>query len=179
MSTSCRSSSLMSNAGNVLKVPHIKDSHSSDGVALPLDVLQARLRFLPGGLTTGEAELRLKNYGLNEIAREKPLSPLRRLWNHLKNPLVILLSILGTVSWLTADISTTIVIFLMVVLGVVLRYFQEMRADKAAEKLKAMVSTHATVVRDGKQTELPLRLLVPGDLVVLSAGDMVPADVRE
>ncbi|WP_431217598.1 hypothetical protein ACQ86N_25825 [Puia sp. P3] len=59
-----------------------------------------------------------------------------------------------------------------------LRYFQETRADHAAEKLRAMVSTHATVLRDGQPAELPLQLIVPGDMVILSAGDMIPADIR-
>ncbi|GGA94581.1 magnesium-translocating P-type ATPase [Puia dinghuensis] len=160
------------------KIAAIKASYSSNGIGLPLKELQAKLQFSRDGLTTEEAEARLRQYGFNEIAREKPLSWFRRLWNHLKNPLVILLSILAAVSWITADVPSAIVIFTMVVLGVVLRYFQEVRADKAAQKLKAMVSTHATVVRDGKQTELPLKLLAPGDIVILGAGDMIPADVR-
>jgi Mg2+-importing ATPase len=71
-----------------------------------------------------------------------------------------------------------VVIFVMVVLGVVLRFFQEMRADNAAEKLKAMVSNTATLVRDGKEAEVSLKMLVPGDIIRLEAGDMVPADVR-
>ena len=66
----------------------------------------------------------------------------------------------------------------MVVLGVVLRFYQEMRADNAAEKLKAMVSNTATLVRDGLEAEVPLKMLVPGDIIRLAAGDMVPADVR-
>ena len=66
----------------------------------------------------------------------------------------------------------------MVLLGIVLRYLQESRADSAAEKLEAMVSTTATVVRAGKRKEISLKELVPGDIVHLSAGDMVPADVR-
>src|ERR1700690_2587678 len=66
----------------------------------------------------------------------------------------------------------------MVLLGLVLRFVQESRADTAAEKLKAMVSTTATVVREGQRKEIPLGDLVPGDIVRLSAGDMVPADVR-
>jgi Mg2+-importing ATPase len=66
----------------------------------------------------------------------------------------------------------------MIVLGVALRFYQEMRADNAAEKLKAMVNTRSTVVRDGKEAELALKLLAPGDIVRLAAGNMVPADVR-
>ena len=147
-------------------------------IALKLEDIKSRVGFFPEGLTQVEADFRLKKYGFNEVAKEKPLSPWRRLLNNLKNPLVILLAILGIVSFLTGDVGGTIVIFVMVLLGVILRYMQEMRADNAAQKLRAMVSTHATVCRDGKDTELPLKLLVPGDLVRLGAGDMVPADVR-
>ncbi|WP_099459366.1 magnesium-translocating P-type ATPase [Flavisolibacter tropicus] len=150
----------------------------SNEMGLPLNELKTRMGFFREGLTTQEATKRLQQYGFNEIAKEKPLSALKRLWNHLKNPLVILLSVLGVVSWLTSDIRATIVIFVMVLLGIILRYFQEMRADKAAEKLKAMVSTHASVRRDNKDIEIPLKMLVPGDIIMLGAGDMVPADVR-
>ena len=136
--------------------------------------LESRL----SGLSAAEVEARLKRDGLNEIAREKRPSPLMRLWDNVKNPLVILLIALGVLSYLTGDLRATIVIFVMVVLGVVLRFFQEMRADNAAEKLKAMVNTTATVVRDGKDAEVPLKMLVPGDIIRLAAGDMVPADVR-
>ncbi|HZY43712.1 MAG TPA: HAD-IC family P-type ATPase, partial [Anaerolineae bacterium] len=130
------------------------------------------------GLNAAEVDARIKRYGLNEIAREKRTSPLMRLWDNVKNPLVILLIALGVLSYLTGDVRAMIVIFVMVVLGVVLRFFQEMRADSAAEKLKAMVNTTATVVRAGKDAEVPLKLLVPGDIIRLAAGDMVPADVR-
>lgn len=152
--------------------------HDKNLTSLSLEEIQAAVGYLPGGLTGEEARRRIAEYGFNEVAREKPLSPGRRLWNNLKNPLVILLSILGAISLLTGDIRSTTVIFIMVVLGIALRYVQEMRADKAAEKLKAMVSTHATARRDGKDIELPLKMLVPGDIITLGAGDMVPADVR-
>ena len=147
-------------------------------INLPLEEIKAGVAFVPGGLSQEEAETRLGQYGFNEVAKEKPLSPWRRLLINLKNPLVILLVILGLVSYLTGDVTGTIVILIMVMLGVVLRYVQEMRADKAAEKLRAMVSTHATVCRDGKDIELPLKMIVPGDIIRLGAGDMVPADVR-
>ena len=130
------------------------------------------------GLSTTEAESRNKLYGLNEIAREKRQSPLMRIVDNVKNPLVILLTALGILSYLTGDVRAMIVIFVMVLLGIVLRFYQEMRADNAAEKLKAMVNITATVLRDGKNSEIPLKLLVPGDIIRLAAGDMVPADVR-
>ena len=131
-----------------------------------------------GGLSEAEAESRLKQVGPNEIAREKHQSALMRLLGNIKNPLVLLLLALGTLSFLTGDLRATVVILVMVVLGVVLRFFQEMRADNAAEKLKAMVSNTATLMRDGKEKEVSLKLVVPGDIVRLAAGDMVPADVR-
>src|SRR5512135_2162999 len=130
------------------------------------------------GLSQAEAESRLKRFGMNEIARERRQSALMRLLGNVKNPLVLLLLALGVLSYLTGDLRAMVVIFVMVVLGVVLRYFQEMRADNAAEKLKAMVSNTATLVRDGKEKEVSLKMLVPGDIVRLAAGDMVPADVR-
>ena len=131
-----------------------------------------------GGLSETEAGSRLRQVGTNEIAREKRQSVLMRLLGNIKNPLVLLLTALGVLSYLTGDVRATVVIFVMVVLGVVLRFFQEMRADNAAAKLQAMVSNTATLVRDGKEVEVSLKLLVPGDIVRLAAGDMVPADVR-
>src|SRR5512135_1020395 len=139
-----------------------------------LKELESRL----SGLSAAEVEARIKRDGLNEIGREKRPSPLMRLWDNVKNPLVLLLIALGVLSYLTGDLRATIVIFVMVVLGIVLRFYQEMRADNAAEKLKAMVNTTATVVRDGQDAEIPLKMLVPGDIIRLAAGDMVPADVR-
>jgi len=132
----------------------------------------------PDGLSEAQAAARLQQVGTNEIAREHRQSNAMRLLSNIKNPLVLLLLALAVLSFLTGDQRATIVILVMVVLGVVLRFVQEMRADDAAEKLKAMVSNTATLVRGGKEMELPLKLLVPGDVIRLAAGDMVPADVR-
>lgn len=142
------------------------------------EIVLQKLESRAGGLTQQEVDARVKQFGLNEVAQEKPKSILMRLLDNVKNPLVILLMALGIISYLTGDLRATIVIFVMVLLGVVLRFFQELRADDAAEKLKAMVSTKATVVRDGRESEVSLKMLVPGDIIKLAAGDMVPADVR-
>jgi len=139
-----------------------------------LEKLNSRL----GGLNEAEANSRLKDVGANEIARAKAQSGLMRLLSNVRNPLVLLLMALGVLSFITGDQRATVVIFVMVVLGVVLRFFQELRADNAAAKLQAMVGNTATAVRDGKDQEVPLRMLVPGDIIRLAAGDMVPADVR-
>ncbi len=144
----------------------------------PPDEALSMLETRPSGLTEAEAQSRLQHYGLNEIAGEKPKSCLRRLWDNVKNPLVILLTLLGAVSYATGDLRATTVIIAMVLLGIALRFVQEMRADDAAAKLKAMVGTQAIAVRDGQEIAVSLHELAPGDIVRLSAGDMVPGDVR-
>lgn len=93
------------------------------------DVVLKRFKTQLTGLNEVEASSRIKQYGLNEIAREKRQSVMMHLLNNLKNPLVILLSALAVISYLTGDIRATVVISVMVLLGVVLRFFQELRAD--------------------------------------------------
>ena len=96
----------------------------------------------------------------------------------IRNPLVILLTTLSIVSFLTGDACAGTAMAIMVALNVGLHFWQEARADAAAEKLKAMIHVTATVVRDGAAREIPLRDLMPGDIVKLAAGDMIPGDVR-
>jgi len=130
------------------------------------------------GLTNQEAEIRLENYGLNVVVKEKKSTWIKLIIDAVLNPLVILLSVIGIVSILTRDYETAVIIFIMVLLGLVLRFVQEYKADNAAAKLKAMIHVTATVIRDGTEEEIPLSKLVPGDIVKLSAGDMIPADLR-
>ncbi len=132
----------------------------------------------PAGLSEAEAEERLAKYGPNEVAAEKHQGWLHRIYVATRNPLVILLTVLAILSFATDDIPGGTVMLLMVVLGIMLRFIQETRADNAAAKLKAMISVTATVVRDGQSKEIPLQRLVPGDVVKLCAGDMIPGDVR-
>jgi Mg2+-importing ATPase len=131
-----------------------------------------------GGLTKTEAEKRLIEHGPNAVALEKQRGWLWRLFKATRNLLVVLLAILATVSFGTGDFSGGTVMTLMLILGVALRFVQEARADAAAAKLKAMISVTAAVLRDGQEEEIPLKELVPGDVIKLCAGDMVPADVR-
>ena len=130
------------------------------------------------GLTEVEAARRLAQHGPNAVAQEQHHARLRILVKALVNPLVILLLVLAAASLLTDDMRSAVVMAVMVVLGVTLRFVQEARADTAAAKLKAMIRVTATVVRDGQPREAPLAELVPGDVVSLSAGDMIPADLR-
>ncbi|HTQ50509.1 MAG TPA: magnesium-translocating P-type ATPase [Candidatus Acidoferrales bacterium] len=152
------------------------------------EVLQS-LGTSSNGLTEAEAEARLEQYGPNEVAHERRHEWLHRLWVAIRNPLVILLTILAVLSFVSyyhekpedRDVSEFyggIVMLAMVALGVSLRLVQETRAGNAAAKLKAMIKVTATVLRDGQPKEISLQQLVPGDVVKLSAGDMIPGDVR-
>src|SRR5437867_9066370 len=128
------------------------------------------------GLTSEMAAARLEQYGPNEVAREKRHGWLQRLYVAARNPLVILLTVLAIISFVApeGDAITGAIMLVMVILGLSLRFVQETRADTAAAKLKAMIRVTATVVRDGQPVELPLQHLVPGDIVKLCAGDMIP-----
>ncbi|HXY61064.1 MAG TPA: magnesium-translocating P-type ATPase, partial [Chthoniobacterales bacterium] len=141
------------------------------------EILQ-RLKTSPNGLSEDEAAERLEVFGPNEVAQEAKHTWLRRLWSAIRNPLVVLLTVLAILSYATDDIAGGTVMVLMVLLGVMLRFVQETRADNAAAKLKAMISVTATVMRGGYQREIPLRELVPGDIVKLCSGDMIPGDAR-
>jgi P-type Mg2+ transporter len=138
-----------------------------------------KLQTSSNGLSQEEAHRRLQEYGPNVVAQEQRYGWLKLLGKACLNPLVILLVVLAIVSFLTDDTPrAAIVMAIMVLLGVVLRFVQEARADAAAAKLKAMISVTATVLRDGKPQEVPLGDIVPGDVVRLAAGDMMPADLR-
>jgi Mg2+-importing ATPase len=138
----------------------------------------ARLASSPDGLSAEGAGARLAEVGPNVVAEKSHHGWPWRLLTAARNPLVILLTVLAAISFTTGDAKAGVVMSLMVVLGVMLRFVQEARADAAAEKLKAMIHVTATVVRGGADLEIPLRQLVPGDVVRVSAGDMIPADVR-
>ncbi len=130
------------------------------------------------GLSQEEIEKRIEEHGFNEVAQEKKHDAWARFFDSIRNPLVILLSALAAVSFATEDIRSGVVMLGMVVMGVALRFIQESRADRAAAALKAMIKVTTAVFRDGQEVEIPLREVVPGDVVKLAAGDMIPADVR-
>ena len=134
------------------------------------------------GLTEEEAQRRHEEYGPNVVAHEHRFTRVRLFVKACLNPLVILLLVLTIIEFATAestsDIVSGVLMVIMVVLGVSLRFVQEARADAAATKLKAMIHVTATVIREGKEREIPLAELVSGDVVKLAAGDMIPADIR-
>lgn len=135
------------------------------------------------GLTDTVAADRLETHGPNQVSHERPPAWYLQLWHGFANAFSALLTVLATVSWVTGDRESALIIAGMVLLSGLLRFFQERRASLAAQRLQEMVRVTCTVVRrdaDGssREHEIPIRDLVPGDVVRLSAGDMVPADVR-
>ncbi|HXK44712.1 MAG TPA: magnesium-translocating P-type ATPase, partial [bacterium] len=130
------------------------------------------------GLSDEEAEQRLQEYGFNELFKPKKRSIVFQIASKFLNPLVIVLLIIAIFSIVFGEIASAILVILMAIGSVSLSFFQEHRAGKEAEKLSEMVRPTATVYRNGITKEIPIREIVPGDIVYLSAGDMVPADLR-
>jgi Mg2+-importing ATPase len=145
---------------------------------LPVDDVISRLNTSQAGLTSDEVERRLEIYGRNELAKRKKRAAIIELLSKLRNPLIMILLIAGIVSFFYGEMINAIIIFLMVFLSVGLTFHQETKAEKAAEMLKEKVTTTATVLRNGVKQEVKLSEIVPGDIINLSAGDIVPADAR-
>jgi Mg2+-importing ATPase len=148
--------------------------------ALHADVERVLQEFgsTPEGLSGDAVEQRLDEYGPNTVIREKAAAWWTYLLRAFNNAFILLLLALATVAALTRDFEAAIIISSMVLISAVLRFTQEYRSNLAAEKLKQMVETTATVTREGVKREVPVDEIVPGDIVHLSAGDMIPADLR-
>ena len=142
----------------------------------PSDCL-ARLAAREGGLTGEEAEERLRQAGPNEVG-QKQGGFLAGLFRRFANPLVIQLLIIAGVSFLMGDMRAGIVVCCMIAISTALSVIQEERSGRAVERLKAMVRTSVNALRDGREIEVTLADIVPGDIVVLDAGSLVPADIR-
>jgi Mg2+-importing ATPase len=130
----------------------------------------------PPGLSSTEAARRLDQYGPNEPAAVRRDATLLELVFLFLNPLVIILLVASIVSLLLGDATDAIVIFVIVLLGVSISFIQTYRSEQAINRLREKVTPTATVLRDGNWTELPRQQIVPGDVVRISAGDLIPAD---
>ena len=130
------------------------------------------------GLSSQEAERRLRIYGTNELARKKKRAAVVSYLLHFKSPLILVLLAAASFAAATFDFSDFTIIFVIVIISVTIDHYQESKAENAAEALKEKVSTTATVLRDNTKKELKLPQIVPGDIVFLSAGDIAPADAR-
>ena len=174
---------------NTLTIKALEEAQNS------LDNILSKFQSSLSGLTQENAKSRLEQYGKNEVAREKVPSAFVQLLLAFKNPFIFVLLTLAIVSFVTdywlplqsgeeTDLTGIIIILTMVTLSGLLRFWQEFRSNRAAEALKSMIRTTATVLRrpnknmPAEHIEVPLSDIVPGDIVLLSAGDMIPADIR-
>ena len=141
------------------------------------EVLQA-LRAEKEGLSTEEVQKRLKEYGPNELKKEKRKSPVRLFLEQFTDILIIILLIATALSMAIGEVYDAIVIIAIVIACAVLGFFEEYRAEKALEALKKMTAPTATVLRNGKEVQIQTSEVVPGDILLLYTGDKVPADAR-
>ena len=138
------------------------------------------------GLMEDQVEENRDNYGENVLTKGQDDSIWKRIVESIINPFTVILLLIALVSlvtnvWLAKpgeeDPTTSLIIVVLVLLSGGIRFIQELRSDKAASNLSRMIVNTATVIRDGKEEEIPIDEIVVGDLIKLSAGDMIPADV--
>jgi P-type Ca2+ transporter type 2C len=130
------------------------------------------------GLAEKEIQKRLEEHGYNELKKEERVSASTLFANQFKNALIIILLIATVLSFMVGEAFDSIFILVIVIFCAVLGFIQEYRAEKALDALKKMLSPTITVLRDGKEEEVPSKELVPGDILLIEAGDKIPADAR-
>src|SRR5262245_21060974 len=154
------------------------DTSSSHWHRLTVEQSFERLHSNPGGLSSNEAAKRLQQFGPNELQAQQRVSAWAILLEQFKNVLIIILLLATTLSAFLGHGVEAIAITVIVLFAVVLGFIQEFRAERAIEALREMAAPAATVIRDGREERVPARDLVPGDVIMLSTGDRVPADAR-
>lgn len=132
----------------------------------------------PQGLSISDAEEKFLQYGSNELQEGKKKGVAGMLFDQFKDVMILILLAAAIISGIIGDLTDTIVILVIVVLNAVIGFFQEYRAEKAMQALKQMAVTQARVLRGGQSNWLPATALVPGDVILLEAGNAVPADIR-
>ena len=130
------------------------------------------------GLPPDDARQRLHKYGQNELREKKKKSPLMMFLDQFRDFMIIVLIVAAIISGIIGELSDTIAIIVIVCLNAVIGFIQEYRAEKAMAALKKMAASAATVIRNGMPENIPATHLVPGDLVILEAGMVIPADMR-
>ena len=145
---------------------------------LPLEALLRQLRATRDGLSNQEAKRRLAEYGPNDalIHRRRPLW--RQILDRLSNPLVLILLFASGLSAWTGQMTSFVIIVVIILLSVVLDVVQQRRAENTVDALRRSVGLTSQALRDGSCREIPVDRLVPGDVVELKAGDVVPGDCR-
>ena len=158
--------------------PTPSDEGKAETHTIPLKTQFEQLQSSEQGLTSEEARKRLATYGPNDPTSTKHTSPLVQFLRLFLNPLILILIIASLVSAVLGDPVDASIILIIVLLSNILNFVQTYRSQKAVEKLRSSVAPTATALRDGKWIEIQRRDLVPGDMIRLTAGDMVPADAR-
>ena len=130
------------------------------------------------GLHKSQVESLQEEFGPNEISRERKANFFLEILRRFANPLVVLLLIICAVSLSMGDLRSTLVVGGMILISVFLAYFQEAKSNRAVEKLRALVQTNSNIIREGKEIEIPMSEIVPGDILALDAGALIPADIR-
>ena len=130
------------------------------------------------GLNSTQAKARLDEYGRNDLAHTKVLGFWADIFQRIKSPLVVQLLIIVIVSGFIGEIASTVIVGCMLLLSVGLSYILDKRSNKAIDALGKRVQTHTVVLRDGKEVEMTISEVVPGDIVLLFAGSIIPADIR-
>ena len=145
---------------------------------VPLGDLLVQLQATPAGLTSAEAKERLRVHGPNSLVAESRFAPLFSFLRFFANPLVLILLGASAISIVLGDPVGGSIIIAIVLLSVIVNFYVEFQARHAVEDIRKQVATTAAVLRDGKELELPVAELVPGDIVRLNCGDLAPADAR-
>jgi Mg2+-importing ATPase len=138
----------------------------------------ALLKSKEEGLSDLEVEASRGEWGCNDLGHKKKQGFVMEILLRCKNPLVIQLLVIATISLATGDAASATIVSFMVLISVGLSYYQESKSGKAVEKLNAMVQTNCHVIREGQEVEIPMSEIVPGDIVSLQAGSIIPADLR-
>ena len=142
------------------------------------DAVLKALNTSEDGLSSEEAENRVKKYGKNELKEEEKTSVLKLFFSQFKSFLILILMAAALVSaFLGEFVDASVILFTVFVAGV-LGFVQEYRAEESIKLLKSLTSPEALIVRDGKEIKVPSSALVPGDILLLQAGDRIPADAR-
>jgi P-type Ca2+ transporter type 2C len=157
--------------------PVIKESATA-WHTLSIEAVCSRLKSTPSGLTDVEAAQRLAEHGPNELQAAHIISPWKILFEQFKNVLIVILLVATALSAFLGHGVEAIAISVIVLFAVLLGFVQEYRAERAIEALRQMAAPTATVLRNGQEVEAPARDLVLGDVILLRAGDKIPADVR-
>lgn len=144
--------------------------------SLPHEELFRLLDSHPDGLKSQEAEERLQKLGKNKLKNKQSYETLRLLFGQFKDPLVLILTFAVCVSLVVGEFVDALVVFVVIIGSILLSFSQEYSASKAVAKLLERVQTKVTVLRDGKAQSIPVEMLVKGDVILLSAGNLIPAD---